>query len=172
MKARIVVAALSLSAAGLIGIATHEGYTDKAVVPTQGDVPTVGFGSTVRVDGTRVQLGDRTEPVQALQTVAAHLGRTEKAFRDSLPGVEMTQGSYDLYIDFVYQYGLANWMGSSMRAELLAGHPRQACDALLRWRYADGYDCSTRVNGQPNKRCWGVWTRQQKRHAQCLGELQ
>lgn len=171
-RPKIIVAALSLSAAGLIGIATHEGYTERAVVPTQGDVPTVGFGSTVRADGTRVQLADRTSPVQALQTVGAHLGRTEQAFRDSLPGVEMTQASYDLYVDWTYQFGLANWRGSGMRRELLAGQPRQACEALLRWRYAGGYDCSTLVGGQPNKRCWGVWTRQQQRHAACLAALE
>ena len=44
-KIRVAVGALSLSAAALIGLATHEGYTGKAVIPTKGDVPTVGFGA-------------------------------------------------------------------------------------------------------------------------------
>ena len=167
---RVIVAALTLSAAGLIAIVTHEGYTDRAVIPTEGDRPTVGFGSTVREDGTPVQMGDRTDPVRALRTVQAHLDREERAFRESLHGVALTQGEYDLYMDFVYQYGIGNWRKSSMRRHLLAGEYRAACDALLLWRKAGGYDCSTLVNGQPNKRCWGVWTRQLERHRKCIAE--
>lgn len=170
MKVRILVAALSLSAAGLVGMAVHEGYTETAVVPTKGDRPTVGYGSTVREDGTRVQIGDKTDPVRALRVVQAHLGREESRFRDSLPGVKLTQGEYDLYMDFVYQYGIANWLSSSMRRQLLAGNYCAACDALLQWRKAAGYDCSTKINGQPNKRCWGVWARQLERHAKCRAE--
>lgn len=167
---RIIVAALTLSAAGLIGIAVQEGYTDTAVIPTKNDRPTVGFGSTVKADGTPVRKGDTTTPVRALVMVQAHLSRDEQQFRDSLPGVSLTQGEYDVYVDFVYQYGITNWRGSSMRRNLLNGKYREACDALLAWRKAAGYDCSTTINGQPNKRCWGVWTRQQERHQKCMAE--
>jgi GH24 family phage-related lysozyme (muramidase) len=169
-KARVAVALLSLSAAGLIAIATQESYTDHAVIPTKGDVPTLGFGSTKHEDGSPVKLGERTDPVRALHIVAAHVGREEAAFRASLPGVALTQGEYDLYLDFTYQYGIGNWRASSMRQFLLAGDYAKACGALLRWRYAGGYDCSTLVDGKPNKRCWGVWERQQERHAKCLAE--
>jgi lysozyme len=165
-KTRLLVATLTLSAAGLVGIVVREGYTEDAVIPTKGDRPTVGFGSTRHEDGSPVRLGDRTDPVRALVKAKAHIDREEQAFRDSLPGVKLTQGEYDLYLDFSYQYGLTNWRGSSMRRHLLAGQYRQACDALLRYRYAAGYDCAT----PGNRRCPGVWTRQQARHAQCLAE--
>ena len=181
MKVRILVAALTLSAAGLIGIAVQESYTATAIIPTAGDRPTSGFGSTVREDGSRVRMGDKTDPVRALRTVQAHLGREEVQFRDSLPGVRLTQGEYDLYVDFMYQYGIGNWRASSMRRHLLATDEAQtpawanaeykaACVALLAWRKSAGYDCSTTINGKPNKRCWGVWDRQLKRHAQCQAE--
>ena len=55
---RITVAALSLSAAAFIGLVVHEGYTDRAVIPTKGDVPTIGFGSTRYEDGRPVRLTD------------------------------------------------------------------------------------------------------------------
>ena len=171
-KVRIAVAALALSFAGFIGIATHESYTDTAVIPTKGDRPTYGFGSTIKKDGTPVRMGDRTDPVRALHVVKAHLDREESAFRESLPDVKLTQGEYDLYMDFTYQYGITNWRGSSMRRHLLTGNYVAACDSLLAWRKAAGYDCSTIVNGQPNKRCWGVWERQKQRHATCLAEQQ
>lgn len=181
-KVRIAVAALALSAAGLIGIATQESYTDTAVIPTKGDVPTYGFGSTKKADGSPVKLGDRIDPVRALYTVQAHIGRCEQQFRDSLPDVMLTQGEYDLYLDFAcYQFGMGNWRSSSMRRNLLAarntanpvdaaGRYKAACDALLLYRKAGGYDCSTTINGKPNKRCWGVWERQKQRHAKCLAE--
>ena len=172
MKIRIAVAALTLSAAGLIGIVARESYTEKAIIPTKGDRPTIGFGSTIKEDGSPVKMGDRTDPVRALHTMQAHLSREEQQFRDSLPGVKLTQGEYDLYVDFMYQYGIGNWRVSSMRKRLLAGEYGEACDALLQWRKAGGYDCSTLVNGKPNKRCWGVWQRQLERHATCLGEQQ
>ena len=161
---RIAVAALSLSAAAFIGLAQHEGYTDRAVIPTQGDVPTVGFGSTVHEDGSRVKMGDRTTPVNALIKAHAHISKEEQRFRASLPGASLTQAEYDLYMDFVYQYGSGAWSTSSMRRHILAGQHRQACDALLRYRFAGGFDCST----PGNKRCMGVWTRQQARHKACI----
>ncbi len=161
---RIKVAALTLSFAAAVGIAIHEGYTTDAVIPTKGDVPTYGYGSTVKPDGNRVKMGERTDPVNALKTMHAHLSREEKVFRDSLPGVLMSQAEYDLYMGWVYQFGTGAWQKSSMRRELLAGRPRQACDALLKYRFAGGFDCST----PGNKRCMGVWTRQLERHKQCL----
>jgi lysozyme len=37
---RIIVAALTLSAAGLVGLVSHEGYSDNAIIPVPGDVLT------------------------------------------------------------------------------------------------------------------------------------
>lgn len=161
---RSLVAGLSLSAAAFITLVVHEGYTDRAIVPTEGDVPTLGFGSTAHEDGRRVRMGERTDPVNALKKAHAHITKEEQRFRSSLPGAHLTQAEYDLYIDWVYQYGSGAWAKSSMRRELLAGNHIAACDALLRYRFVAGYDCST----PGNRRCMGVWTRQQQRHQQCL----
>lgn len=49
---RIAIGALALSAAGPVGLITHESYTGTAIVPVAGDRPTVGFGSTFRDDGS------------------------------------------------------------------------------------------------------------------------
>lgn len=164
---RILVAALSLSAAGLVGMAVHESYSNQASIPTQGDRPTVGFGSTFHEDGSPVKMGDTTTPVRALIKAQAHISKEEAVFRDSLPGVELHQAEYDAYVDWVYQFGAGAWLKSGMRRELLAGNYRAACDALLAYRFAGGYDCST----PGNKRCAGVWTRQLERHKKCM-ELQ
>lgn len=161
---RVTVASLSLSAAALVGLVTSEWYTDTAVIPTKNDVPTIGFGSTTYEDGSKVKMGDTIKPVRALQLAAAHLTREEKVFRDSIPGVALYQAEYDVYMDWIYQYGTGAWSKSSMRSELLAGNYRAACDALLKYRFAGGYDCST----PGNKICAGVWTRQLQRHKTCM----
>lgn len=70
---RKTVAALTLSAAALVGIVLHEGYTDHAVIPVKGDVPTIGFGTT-----TGVKLGDTTTPPKAL-------ARAPRAIRHHAP---------------------------------------------------------------------------------------
>jgi len=187
---RVLVAGLSVSAAALVGLVAHEGYTDKAVIPTQGDRPTVGFGSTFHEDGTPVKIGDTTTPVRALIKAQAHISREEALFRNSLPGVALHQGEYDLYMDWVYQYGNRAWLTSGMRRELQAGNYPAACFELLQYRKltsprqeGPGWTASKRdTQGRPlrwefdcstpgNRICMGVWTRQQARHKTCM-ELQ
>ena len=164
MKTRIAAALLSLSAMGLIAIVSDEGYVSQAMIPTQGDRPTIGFGSTFHTDGKPVKLGQTTTPVNALVTAQAHISREEEAFRRSLPGAQLSQAEYDIYVDFVYQYGMSNWNSSTMRKQILAGNYPAACNALLMWKRAAGYDCST----PGNTRCPGVWTRQVARHSKCM----
>lgn len=160
---RMHVAALTLSASAFVGILVSESYTDTAVIPTKNDRPTVGFGSTFHDDGTPVRMGEKITPVRAVITAAGHLGKEEAKFRASLPGVTLHQAEYDLYMDWVYQYGSGAWEKSSMRRQLVAGNYKAACDALLLYKYSGGYDCST----PGNKRCAGVWTRQLERHQKC-----
>lgn len=162
-KIKALVAALSLSASAFIGIAVDEHYTEQAVIPTKGDRPTVGFGSTFHESGKPVKMGDTTTPVNALLKAHAHIAKDEVAFRASLPGARLSQAEYDIYMDFVYQYGIDNWNKSSMRREILAGNHLKACQGLLNWKFAAGFDCST----PGNRVCAGVWTRQLKRHAAC-----
>jgi lysozyme len=189
VKARIAVRILQLSAAGLVSLVGYEAFAPTATIPTAGDRPTVGFGSTFQADGMPVKMGDKMTPQRALYTAQAHIAKDEAKFRDSLPGVELYQAEYDVYIDWTYQYGAAKWMQSGMRDRLLAHDYRGACDALLKYRKiarsalpknsagwvverrdASGkptlwsYDCST----PGNKVCGGVWKRQQERHAKCI----
>lgn len=167
---RILVAALSLSAAGFIGLVGHESYTENAVIPTKNDRPTIGFGSTFYEDGRQVKMGDKITPIRALIVASAHITKEEISFRKSIPSVALTRKEYDIYMNWVYQYGTGAWNKSSMKSNLVTGNYAGACKALLAYKFSGGYDCSTLVNGKPNKRCWGVWTRQQERYTNCMGE--
>lgn len=166
-KQRIAVALLTLSVGGFAAWIASEGFTPQPVIPTKGDVPTIGHGSTRYEDGRPVKLTDPPITRKRAAELARNLHKQEEArFIASLPNVKLTQGEFDVYVDFVGQYGIGNWRASSMRRYLLAGQYRQACDALLAYRYAAKFDCST----PGNRRCPGVWTRQQERHAKCIAE--
>lgn len=167
-RARTTVAALALSAAGFAAWVGSEGFYPQPYIPTRGDVPTIGHGSTRYEDGTPVRLAD--PPItreRALQLARNLHSEEEGRFRASLPGVALHQEEYDLYLDFTGQFGIGNWRSSSMRRHLLDGEYCQACDALLKWRRQGGRDCSLPQNWGP-KGCKGVWTRQQERYRKCL----
>ncbi len=167
-RARIAVAGLSVSLVMFAGLVHKEHFTDKAVIPTKNDRPTVGFGSTFWEDGTPVKMGDTITPVRAVQLATAHVTKEEAAFRATIPNVALHREEYDIYMDWSYQYGTGAWRASSMRARLLLGDYRGACGALLLYKKSGGYDCTTMINGKPNKVCYGVWTRQLERHAACM----
>lgn len=163
-RIRVAVSALTISAAGFGAWQTHEGFSNTAIIPTKGDVPTIGHGSTRYEDGSKVKMGDTITRARAAVLARNLMSADEKAFAASLPGAKLTQGEYDVYLDFTGQYGIGNWRASSMRTNVLAGNYVAACNSLLRYKYAAGYDCST----PGNTRCMGVWKRQQQRHAQCM----
>ncbi|PZP30434.1 MAG: lysozyme [Roseateles depolymerans] len=186
-RVRIAIGSLTLSAAALVGLATQEGYTSEAVVPVKGDVPTVGFGSTTHEDGRAVQMGDKTTPVKALQRTLAYTQKAEAGFRACID-VPLTQGEFDVYLDFAYQYGMPTLCASSIATHLRAQRYEQACAALQAYRFMSddqphpGWEVAQRDStGRPirwrfdcstpgNKLCAGVWTRQQRRHARCMAE--
>src|SRR5699024_9553970 len=92
-----LISGLSLSASALVALISYEGYTSKAIVPTQNDRPTVGFGTTYHPDGTPVKMGDTIAPVEAVRAAYSHIEKTEDQFKESLPGVSLHQAEYDVY---------------------------------------------------------------------------
>ncbi len=160
---RIAFAALTLSAAGFAGLVLEESYTDRAVIPTKGDRPTVGFGSTFRDDGsTPVQMGDTITPARAIARSVAHIAKDESGLRKCVTGA-MSQAEYDILLKFSYQYGVSKTCGSAMVRDINAGRYAQACEGYTLYRYSAGYDCAT----PGNRICGGVWTRNLERRDQC-----
>ena len=157
------VAALSVSAVMAVSLWVAEGYTDKAIIPVQGDRPTNGFGSTFRSDGTPVQMGDKTNPVEALQRSLAHIQKDENGLKRCVKA-PLSQVEYDLMVDFSYQYGVYRLCNSSMVRKANAGDYAGSCKGYLEYKKVQGYDCST----PGNKRCWGVWERSLNRYNDCM----
>lgn len=159
MKRRIVAAVLSLSAAGLVSLVGYEGYTDRAVIPIPGDVPTIGFGTT---EGVR--LGDTTTPPKALARALRDVSKFEGAIQSCVT-TPLYQHEYDAYTSLAYNIGGSAFCGSTLVRKLNAGDYAGACDQILRWRYAAGRDCS-----DPASKCIGLWRRRKSEHAMCRGE--
>lgn len=175
---RITAAALSLSAVALVNLALFEGYTDRAVIPTKGDKPTVGFGSTTHADGRAVRMGDKTTPPHALARTLAYIQQDEVGMKRCITA-PLNQGEYDTLLGFAYQYGIGAACSSSIVALTNAGDYAGACEAYTNYRYMTSgkpiagwvqykpgrwrFDCST----PGNRQCPGVWTRSVARRDAC-----
>lgn len=162
-KNKVWIGILSVSVAAIGGIKAHEGFRSKPYYDV-GRVATVGYGSTVHENGRAVKITDA--PVsreKADKMLRAHVAKDEAKLKAMLPGVELSQAEYDVFTDFLYQYGAKTFERSSMRRELLKGNHKAACKALLKYRFAAKRDCSIRKNG-----CYGVWKRQLDRYNKCM----
>jgi GH24 family phage-related lysozyme (muramidase) len=105
---------LTLSAAALVGIVLHEGYTDRAVIPVKGDVPTIGFGTT-----TGVKLGDTTTPPKALARALTDVQQFEGALKQCVT-VPLAQHEYDALVSFSYNVGSRAFCQSTLVRKLNA----------------------------------------------------
>jgi len=171
-KTRTSIIGLAISAAAFVGITQREGYTTAAVIPTKGDVPTYGFGSTVKEDGTKVRMGDTITPPKAVRLALKHIENDEGNLRRCLgEDLKLHQAEWDVYVDLAYNIGtytfctnkLTGGPGAIPRA-LTAGDYVGACKAILQYKLAAGFDCST----PGNKRCAGVWTDRQRQYNACM----
>lgn len=149
---RASIASLVLSAAALVGIALKEGYTDQAIIPVPGDVPTIGFGTT---DG--VKMGDRTTPPKALARKLADVQKFEGAIRQCVR-VPLHQHEYDAYVSLAYNIGSSAFCASTLVRLLNQEQYEDACRQILRW---------DRFKGEPLR---GLTIRRQSEYAQCMGE--
>lgn len=156
---RMLLAALSLSAAGLVGLVGFEGYSDTATTPLPGDVPTIGFGTTAGV-----KPGDRTTPPQALARALTDVQRFEGALKQCVR-VPLHPYEYDAFVSLAYNIGPSAFCGASLVKKLNAGDYPGACTEILRWRHFQGRDCSLKAS-----RCSGLWQRRQAEARQCRGD--
>ena len=127
---RTAVGALALSAAGLVGIALHEGYRDRAYDDGVG-VQTIGFGAT-----QGVKAGDRITVERALVRLAGDVSRHEAELRSCLGDVPLYQHEWDAYVSWAFNVGVR--CDSTLVAKLKARDYPGACAELSKWVYAGG----------------------------------
>lgn len=167
-KIRIAIAALSLSAAGFVGIVVREGYSSAAYPdPVLGEkVPTIGFGST-----DNVKMGDTITPVGAVQRTHREVGVYERGVKGCV-SVDLAQHEYDAYVELAHNTGVKNFCRakdggpSAIARHLQARQYEAACDAILLYKYSGGVDCSA----PGNRTCSGLWKDRLRLHAMCKGQ--
>lgn len=161
---RMRIAALTLSAGALVGIAVHEGYRDTAYIPVKGDVPTIGFGDT-----HGVKPGDRTDPVRALIRLNQHAEAFQREMRQCIGDVPMHQHEWDAMVSLAYNVGTGAVCRSSIPEKLQAGQYEAACKTILDF---DGF-CARR--DPVSRKCTerkvlpGLTKRRQDEFRQCMG---
>lgn len=160
-RPRNALAALTLSAAALVGLVMHEGYTDRAVIPVKGDVPTIGFGTT---DG--VKMGDTITPPKALARALNDVQKFEGALKKCVT-VPLHQHEYDAFVSFSYNVGSAAFCRSGIVKKLNAGDYPGACREILRWTYFQGKNCADPENA---RLCGGLAKRRHEEYRQCMGD--
>lgn len=148
---RVQLAGLSLSAAALVGIVVHEGYSETAYIPVPGDVPTIGFGTT---EG--VKPGDRITPTKALERALTDIQKFEGALKSCVK-VPLHQHEYNAYISLSYNIGSTAFCNSTLVRKLNEADYVGACEEIKRW---------DKFKGKPLK---GLTIRRQKEYAQCIG---
>nr|WP_303253700.1 lysozyme [uncultured Sutterella sp.] len=151
LKKRLAVGVLSLSATGLIGIASYEGFSEKAYIPIKGDVPTIGFGST---EG--VKMGDAITVPQALDRLRRDITVAESAISRCVR-VPLSQGELDAYTSLAFNIGTDAFCRSTLVVKLNGGDYAGACEEIKRWVYAGG------------RRVPGLVARREKEYAACVG---
>lgn len=159
MKApRRILTALVLSAAGLVGIVAHEGYSDRPIVPVKGDVPTLGFGTT-----QGVKPGDRTTPPKALARAMLDIQTYEGALKRCV-AAPLYQHEYDAFVSLAYNIGPTAFCASTLVKKLNAGDYAGACAEIRRWTWFNGKDCK-----RPESKCSGLANRRESEYQTCMG---
>lgn len=148
---RVAISSLFLSAATLVGIALHEGYSPKAYLPTPVDVQTIGFGST-----KGVKAGDTITPERALVRLLEDAGTFEQAVKRCAP-VPMHPHEFSAFVSLTYNIGPGAFCQSTVAKRLVAGDYESACEAILMW------------DKQAGKTLRGLTIRRKAERDQCLG---
>lgn len=172
---RIAIGALFLSAVGFAGIASHEGYTDRATQPLPGDKWTYGLGSTTRSDGKPVEQNDRITPPAAIALVVRDVSVKEAALKKCI-NTKLYQYEYDAIVSLAYNVGAAAVCNSTIPAKLNSGDYAGACRTILDF---DGFRDRTKpMVKNPKTGLWeypivrvhGLTKRRQGEYRQCMGE--
>lgn len=171
---RTAIAALALSATGIVYIAQREGYREKAYAdPVHGaSVPTVGYGTTAGV-----KMGDTMPPDRALVRLRADASEFELGLKRCMTA-PLYQREWDAFVGLAYNVGVtpvckndARNGPSTIVRKLDAGDYKGACEAILLYdRAGQVHKPQDRCSHPDNRTCRGVWTDRKALRAMCLGE--
>ena len=117
-------------------IKKFEGFKSKSYLCPAG-VPTIGFGSTMWADGSRVRLGQTITMENAEKLLAIYLAN----FLEHIP-TNVNQNQFDSLCSFLYNVGVGNFRKSTLLKKVKDNPDRlDIRDEFMKWTMA-------RKNGQ------------------------
>jgi lysozyme len=165
MIKRSAVAGMGISAMLMVSVLVKENYTDKAIIPVPGDVPTIGAGRT----GPDVKMGDVTNPVREMQFLLANLEKNYGAAVRNCITAPLHQYEFDALVDLAYNAGggaVCREIAPKFNAAITEGDYQSACASIENWRITvAGRDCRIKTNN-----CRGLVIRRQAQRKQCDGK--
>lgn len=177
-RQRVAVASIVLAAATLVGLATHEGYRDKAYIPVPGDRPTIDFGRTFNKDGSPVKMGDTSDPVRGLvallETAEGHAAAVRKCLG---PEAKLFPHEFQSFVKLSYNIGDNAFCTSSIPKKVKAEQYDAACETIK--QFVCGPATMT-TRALPGQRCFslrkpmrvlkGLENRRAEEYAMCKGQ--
>lgn len=150
-KTRYAIGALAISAAGLGGLLSYEGFRSTAYQPVEGDVWTIGYGTT-----KGVKEGDVITMEEALRRAREDLDAFQRDMGRCVH-VPLTQYEFDAYLSFMYNVGSERFCTSTLVKKLNQYDYEGACKELKRWVYFKG------------KKLPGLERRRNDEYQRCIG---
>ena len=136
-KSRNAILGLSISAALLTGITTHEGYSSKAYRPLPTDVPTIAYGTTVYPNGNPVKMGDVVTREQAMKYLKHDTQKFVNEMNKCIK-VPVSQGEFEAYVSLTYNIGSGAFCKSTLVKKLNTYDYQGACNEIMKWSYFKG----------------------------------
>jgi len=99
------------------------------------NVPTIGYGTTMYPDGSKVKIGDTIVSAQAEEYLMEDIKRRSSAI-GNLP---VNQNQFDAIICFAYNVGLGAFNKSTLRKKVIANaNDPEIAAQFMRWNKAGG----------------------------------
>ena len=109
-----------------------EGYKAKSYL-CPASVVTIGWGSTMYTDGSKIKLGDTINEQQAEELLMWEL----KNKSISLHGLNLNQNQFDSLLSFVYNLGIGAFAKSTLKKKIVINPNDPAIkDEFMKWNKA------------------------------------
>lgn len=161
-----------MGTAGVLAVSTsigapmalhHEGMRLKPYYDSVG-VRTVCVGETEYVEEKQYT---KEECKNLFTTRYGWYSRMTMRYYNETAKTLVTPEIHAAFTDMSYNVGLSSVKKSSMIKNINNAQPVKACNSILKYKYAGGFDCS--IPG--NKVCAGIWSRRLQMNKLCLSGI-
>ena len=130
---RIPIVHLVVTIALTSSVMLYEKFVPDAMIPIKGDVPTLGYGTTVHpTTGKPVKMGDKIDRETATEYLMQDLDEF-KAGLVKCVKAPLTKNEFNAYMSLTYNIGTHAFCKSSIPQKLNLGQYGEACKTILQF---------------------------------------